>query len=47
MNKNGGRRVLDRERILDAAVAIVDSQGLQGLTMRSVGRHLGVEAMAL
>ncbi len=48
MTGKGGRRgLLDRERILDAAVVIMDGQGLQGLTMRSVGRQLGVEAMAL
>lgn len=38
---------LDRQRILSAAVALVDESGLQKLSMRSVGRRLGVEAMAL
>ena len=38
---------LDRERILVAAVALIDESGLHELSMRSVGRRLGVEAMAL
>ena len=38
---------LDRQRILVAAVALIDESGLHELSMRSVGRRLGVEAMAL
>jgi len=38
---------LDRERILTAAVAFIDDQGLSGLTMRRLGSSLGVEAMSL
>jgi AcrR family transcriptional regulator len=38
---------LDRERILAAAVAFIDDQGLSGLTMRRLGSSLGVEAMSL
>lgn len=41
------RRPLTRERILDAALAVVDRDGLEGLTMRRLGAELGVEAMAL
>src|ERR1700744_4631613 len=38
---------LSRERVLDAAVALVDSGGLDGLTMRKLGAALGVEAMTV
>jgi AcrR family transcriptional regulator len=38
---------LDRERILQAAIAFIDAHGLAALTMRRLGAQLGVEAMAL
>jgi len=38
---------LSRERIITAAVAIVDAQGLEALSMRKLGASLGVEAMSL
>jgi AcrR family transcriptional regulator len=38
---------LSRERVLEAAVRLVDERGLEGLTMRALGRALGVEAMSL
>jgi len=38
---------LTRERVLDAAVAMADAQGLDRLTMRSLAGELGVEAMSL
>jgi len=38
---------LDRDRIVKAAVALVDREGLEGLSMRKLGRELAVEAMAL
>lgn len=38
---------LTRERILDAAVAVMDAEGLDAVTMRRLGRELGVEAMSL
>ncbi len=41
------RRPLSRERILDAAVRIVDREGLAALSMRRLGADLGVEAMSL
>ena len=41
------RHPLTRERIFDAALAVVDRDGLEGLTMRRLGAELGVEAMAL
>lgn len=42
-----GRRRLHRAAILAAAVALVDREGLAALTMRRLGRELGVEGMAL
>ena len=41
------RRPLDQLRILHAAAEIIDDRGLRELTMRGLGAHLGVEAMAL
>src|SRR3954451_16344548 len=41
------RTALSRERIVAAAVAFIDDNGLAPLTMRRLGELLGVEAMAL
>jgi AcrR family transcriptional regulator len=41
------REPLTRERILQAALRIMDEEGLEAVTMRRVGRELGVEAMSL
>lgn len=41
------RTPLSRERIVDAAAAVADRDGLGGVSMRTVGRALGVEAMSL
>ena len=41
------RSPLSRERIADAALALGDVEGLDGLSMRKVGASLGVEAMSL
>ena len=41
------RQPLTRQRVLDAAVRVVDGEGLGALTMRRLGRELGVEAMSL
>jgi AcrR family transcriptional regulator len=41
------REALSRERIVAAAAAVADQAGLAGVTMRSVGKELGVEAMSL
>ncbi|WP_179893278.1 MULTISPECIES: TetR/AcrR family transcriptional regulator [unclassified Streptomyces] len=38
---------LSRERVLLAALEVVDRDGLSGLSMRRLGAELGVEAMAL
>lgn len=40
-------RSLTRAEILDTAIALVDSEGLDQLTMRRLGSACGVEAMAL
>jgi AcrR family transcriptional regulator len=41
------RSRLTRDRILQAAIALADDQGPQALSMRRLGRALGVEAMSL
>jgi TetR/AcrR family tetracycline transcriptional repressor len=41
------REALSRDRVVDAALAIVDRDGLDGLTMRRLAADLGVEAMSL
>lgn len=40
-------RGLSRERVLEAAVALVDEVGFEGLTMRALGDACGVRAMSL
>ena len=41
------RPPLSRDRVVDAASRVADASGLAGVSMRSVGRELGVEAMSL
>ena len=41
------RPALTRTAVLDAAVVLADRDGLAALSMRSLARHLGVEAMSL
>jgi TetR/AcrR family transcriptional regulator, tetracycline repressor protein len=41
------KRPLTRERILDAALEILDRDGMEKLSMRRIGDALGVEAMSL
>lgn len=41
------RPALNRDRIVEAAVRVADRAGSAGVSMRSVGRELGVEAMSL
>lgn len=38
---------LRRERILDAAIRLADTGGIESLTMRRLGQELGVKAMSL
>lgn len=41
------REPLSRERVLRAAIVFADEQGIDALSMRKLGRQLGVEAMSL
>jgi AcrR family transcriptional regulator len=41
------RKPLSRERILEAALELVDEQGIEALSMRKLGQALGFEAMSL
>jgi AcrR family transcriptional regulator len=41
------REKLNRDRIVDAALGIMDREGLDAVTMRRVAREVGVEAMSL
>jgi TetR/AcrR family tetracycline transcriptional repressor len=41
------REALSRELIIEAAIGFVDHHGLTALSMRRLGRQLGVEAMSL
>ncbi|TML53867.1 MAG: TetR family transcriptional regulator, partial [Actinobacteria bacterium] len=41
------RLPLSRDRILQAALELVDESGLDALTMRKLGQALGFEAMSL
>lgn len=41
------RGTLSRDRVVEAALAIVDRDGLDGLSMRALGRELGVDPMAI
>ncbi|WP_066934992.1 TetR family transcriptional regulator [Microtetraspora fusca] len=48
VRSRGGRpAVLSKEKIITAALAVIDQEGLEGLSMRRVGALLGVEGMAL
>lgn len=38
---------MSRERVLDAALALVDRDGIVGFSMRKLGAELGIEAMTL
>lgn len=41
------RRLLTRQRIVRAALRMIDRDGVEGLSMRKLGAALGVEGMAL
>jgi AcrR family transcriptional regulator len=41
------REPLTRQRVVDAALQIMDAEGLEAVTMRRVARTVGVEAMSL
>lgn len=42
-----GEPTLSRERVVERALELADAEGVGALTMRRLGRELGVEAMAL
>jgi AcrR family transcriptional regulator len=44
---SGRKRDLSRDKVLSAAMRIVDEEGADALTMRRLARELGVEAMSL
>jgi AcrR family transcriptional regulator len=41
------REPLTRQRVIRTALRIMDEEGLESVTMRRIGRELGVEAMSL
>jgi AcrR family transcriptional regulator len=41
------RKPLSKERVLRAALALADAEGIEALSMRRLARELGVEAMSL
>jgi AcrR family transcriptional regulator len=41
------REKLSRDRVIDAALRIMDAEGLEAVSMRRVAREVGVEAMSL
>jgi AcrR family transcriptional regulator len=45
--RGAARAPLTRERIADAALELIDREGLEACSMRRLGTELGVEAMAL
>ena len=46
-NAVGTREPLTRERVIEAAMRIMDEEGLEAVSMRRVAREVGVEAMSL
>jgi AcrR family transcriptional regulator len=47
VKKASPHQPLTRERVLEAALALLDREGLEAISMRRVGEALGVEAMSL
>jgi AcrR family transcriptional regulator len=41
------RQRLNRDRVLDAGIALADAEGIDALSMRKLAQRLGVEAMSL
>jgi len=46
-NKKANRERLTRERVVEAALRVMDTEGLEAVSMRRVAREVGVEAMSL
>ena len=47
MTTTKSREKLSRDRIIEAALRIMDAEGLEAVSMRRVAREVGVEAMSL
>jgi TetR/AcrR family tetracycline transcriptional repressor len=47
MPRPKGQSTLSRERILDAALRLVDREGVEGLSMRKLAAELGVDPMSI
>ena len=45
--RGGAPEPLSRERIVEAALALVQADGLAGLSTRKLGQSLGCEAMSI
>jgi AcrR family transcriptional regulator len=45
--RTGRRTPLNRDRVLEAGVVLADAEGIGAMSMRRLGRELGVEAMSL
>jgi TetR/AcrR family transcriptional regulator, tetracycline repressor protein len=45
--RRNGRKPLDRKRIAEEALRLIDADGLDQLSMRRLGAELGVEGMAI
>lgn len=41
------RNTLTKERVIEAAIKLADAGGIEALSMRKLGRNLGVEGMAI
>jgi TetR/AcrR family tetracycline transcriptional repressor len=41
------RETLTRDRVIEAALRVMDDEGLEAVTMRRIAREVGVEAMSL
>jgi AcrR family transcriptional regulator len=46
-NQKANRERLTRERVIEAALHVMDEEGLEAVSMRRVAREVGVEAMSL
>ena len=46
-NEATNREPLTRDRVIEAALRVMDTEGLEAVSMRRVAREVGVEAMSL
>jgi AcrR family transcriptional regulator len=47
VGRDGSRETLNRDRVVRAAMDLADARGIESVTMRELGRTLGVEAASL